>query len=116
MSFNISVYVSGRDYVYLKYRFRSIGLRKYGINSLRDLCVSTIPPAVFIAVMAIQLRYFNPLLSSSALVPTLLPSSLSPDSPSCAKRMDTTQIVEEGTESGGLFYFLFNMCNIIFMV
>ncbi|CAI8013642.1 Piezo-type mechanosensitive ion channel component 1 [Geodia barretti] len=41
--------------------FRSIGLRKYGINSLRSLCVSLIPPAVFIAVMAIQLRYFNPL-------------------------------------------------------
>ena len=31
---------------------------------MRSLCVSLIPPAIFIAVMAIQLRYFNPLSTS----------------------------------------------------
>ena len=46
------------------FRFHSIGLRKYGINSLRSLLVSLIPPAIFIAVMSMQLRYFNPKISS----------------------------------------------------
>ena len=71
------------------HRFRSIGLRKYGINSLRSLFVSLIPPAVFIAVMAIQLRYFNPLRQEVSSQRTAI----------------ETEGGEEGTDSGGLYWF-----------
>lgn len=67
------------------YRFNSIGLRKYGINSLSSLIVSLIPPAIFIAVMALQLRYFKPswtrttppeISMSSLDLTSLLPAAL----------------------------------------
>ncbi len=46
-------------------RFDTIGLTQFD-NNLRSLAVSLIPSAVFIAVLAMQLRYFSPqsLLSS----------------------------------------------------
>ncbi len=40
-------------------RFNTIGLTKFD-NDFRSLVVSLIPPAVFIAVLAMQLRYFTP--------------------------------------------------------
>ena len=40
-------------------RFDTIGLTQFG-NDLRSLAVFLIPPAVFIAVLAMQLRYFSP--------------------------------------------------------
>lgn len=42
------------------HRFSSIGLFKFETNPVRSLAVSLVPPAVFIAVMALQLRYFRP--------------------------------------------------------
>ena len=64
-------------------RFYSIGLRKYGTNTLRSLLISLIPPVIFIAVMAMQLRFFSPVMSrgnfsdtSSLDLSRLLPSSL----------------------------------------
>lgn len=53
-------------HLYFVHRFHSIGLRKYGINSLRSLLISLIPPTIFIAVMAMQLRYFSPKMSGTA--------------------------------------------------
>ena len=41
-------------------RFDTIGLMEFSINEFRSLAVSLIPPAVFIAVLALQLRYFTP--------------------------------------------------------
>ncbi len=62
-------------------RFNSIGLRKYGINSLKSLLISLVPPAIFIAVMAMQLRYFSPVKrkaseASRVDLSTLLPANL----------------------------------------
>ena len=93
--------------------FHSIGLRKYGITSLRSLLISLVPPAIFIAVMAMQLRYFAPTWSSraapdvssldlSSLLPATLRSSFSQPHPT----RDSVMVVDmpggdkqtEGTE------------------
>ena len=40
--------------------FDTIGLMKFDIGEFHSLAISLIPPAVFIAVLAMQLRYFTP--------------------------------------------------------
>lgn len=89
-------------------RFHSIGLRKYGINSLRSLLISLIPPTIFIAVMAMQLRYFSPKMSGigSANLPlhfnnSALHSSSSPADRTSAMMVNVpleSQEEEEGIE------------------
>lgn len=46
--------------VFTKCRFSSIGLFEYDNRNFRTLLVTLVPPAVFIAVMALQLRFFKP--------------------------------------------------------
>ena len=41
-------------------RFKSVGFLEYDNREFRTLLVTLVPPAVFIAVMAMQLRYFRP--------------------------------------------------------
>ena len=41
------------------YRFESIGFIQYSDSGLRTLLMTLVPPAVFIAVMALQIRFFN---------------------------------------------------------
>jgi len=42
------------------HRFASIGLFEFDTQQTRSLIVSLVPPTIFIAVMALQLRYFRP--------------------------------------------------------
>jgi hypothetical protein len=44
-------------------RYTSIGLQRVNPN-LASLAISLFPPAIFIAVMALQLRYFKPTSST----------------------------------------------------
>ena len=57
--FHYSIYLS----------LKSIGLINYEISidnlqRVRDLLAIIVPPAVFVAVMALQLKYFSPHISS----------------------------------------------------
>lgn len=46
-------------YHLIYYRFESIGFIQYSESGLRTLLITLVPPAVFIAVMSLQLRFFN---------------------------------------------------------
>ena len=47
-------------YYFVYCRFESIGFIQYSDSGFQTLLMTLVPPAVFIAVMALQLRYFNP--------------------------------------------------------
>lgn len=46
-------------------RFMSVGFLEYDYAQFQTLLVTLVPPAVFIAVMAMQLRYFRPRSSAA---------------------------------------------------
>lgn len=52
-------------FVFICLSFKSIGFLEYDNRQFRTLLVTLVPPAVFIAVMAMQLRYFRPRSSAA---------------------------------------------------
>ena len=50
---------------FIRLSFKSIGFLEYDNRRFRTLLVTLVPPAVFIAVMAMQLRYFRPRSSAA---------------------------------------------------
>ena len=58
-SFALHIYITDMHYALLSCRYTSIGMQRVNPN-LASLFESLIPPAIFIAVMAMQLRYFRP--------------------------------------------------------